>query len=48
MLDEELPLWVADRAGHSIALEQAVKTSGIPDLKRIMRTGTVVIDRRNW
>ena len=54
VLDEELPLWVPipALAEIQIALEQAVKDvtamSG-PDLKRIMRTGTVAsTDNRNW
>ena len=54
VLDEELPLWVPIPALAEIqkALEQAVgnvtQLSG-PDLKRIMRTGTVAsTDNRNW
>ncbi|MGR4870393.1 AMP nucleosidase [Variovorax sp. LARHSF232] len=54
VLDEELPLWVPIPALSEIqlALEQAVEqitqVSG-PDLKRIMRTGTVAsTDNRNW
>ena len=54
VLDEELPLWVPIPALAEIqkALEQAVEdvtqTVG-PDLKRIMRTGTVAsTDNRNW
>ena len=54
VLDEELPLWVPIPALAEIqkALEQAVKdvTQAVgPDLKRIMRTGTVAsTDNRNW
>ena len=54
VLDEELPLWVPIPALAEIqkALEQAVKdvTRAVgPDLKRIMRTGTVAsTDNRNW
>ncbi|SFN07730.1 AMP nucleosidase [Variovorax sp. OV329] len=54
VLDEELPLWVPIPALSEIqlALEQAVEqitqVSG-PDLKKIMRTGTVAsTDNRNW
>ncbi|MGH8831353.1 MAG: AMP nucleosidase [Polaromonas sp.] len=54
VLDEELPLWVPIPALAEIqkALEQAVEDvtnlQG-PDLKRIMRTGTVAsTDNRNW
>jgi AMP nucleosidase len=54
VLDEELPLWVPVPALAEIqkALEQAVEDvthlQG-PDLKRIMRTGTVAsTDNRNW
>ncbi|HYP83549.1 AMP nucleosidase [Variovorax sp.] len=54
VLDEELPLWVPIPALAEIqlALEQAVaqitQVSG-PDLKRVMRTGTVAsTDNRNW
>jgi AMP nucleosidase len=54
VLDEELPLWVPIPALAEIqlALEQAVadvtQCHG-PDLKRIMRTGTVAsTDNRNW
>lgn len=54
VLDEELPLWVPIPALAEIqlALEQAVadvtQCKG-PDLKRIMRTGTVAsTDNRNW
>jgi len=54
VLDEELPLWVPIPALSEIqlALEQAVadvtKCEG-PDLKTIMRTGTVAsTDNRNW
>ena len=54
VLDEELPLWVPIPALAEIqkALEQAVKDvtqAAGPDLKRIMRTGTVAsTDNRNW
>ncbi|MDB5929404.1 MAG: nucleosidase, partial [Polaromonas sp.] len=54
VLDEELPLWVPIPALAEIqkALEQAVKDvtqAEGPDLKRIMRTGTVAsTDNRNW
>ncbi len=54
VLDEELPLWVPIPALAEIqkALEQAVQdvTQAVgPDLKRIMRTGTVAsTDNRNW
>ena len=54
VLDEELPLWVPipALAEIQIALEQAVKditAATGPDLKRIMRTGTVAsTDNRNW
>ncbi len=54
VLDEELPLWVPipALAEIQIALEQAVKDITAmtgPDLKRIMRTGTVAsTDNRNW
>ena len=54
VLDEELPLWVPIPALAEIqkALEQAVEdvTRAVgPDLKRIMRTGTVAsTDNRNW
>ena len=54
VLDEELPLWVPipALAEIQIALEQAVKDVTAmtgPDLKRIMRTGTVAsTDNRNW
>ncbi|CAN5645865.1 AMP nucleosidase [soil metagenome] len=54
VLDEELPLWVPIPALAEIqlALEKAVadvtQMAG-PDLKRIMRTGTVAsTDNRNW
>ncbi|GAB3476308.1 AMP nucleosidase [Polaromonas eurypsychrophila] len=54
VLDEELPLWVPipALAEIQVALERAVKDvtrlEG-PDLKRIMRTGTVAsTDNRNW
>ncbi|MDD2546058.1 MAG: AMP nucleosidase [Burkholderiaceae bacterium] len=54
VLDEDLPLWVPIPALAEIqlALEQAVadvtRIAG-PDLKRIMRTGTVAsTDNRNW
>ena len=54
VLDEELPLWVPipALAEIQVALEQAVadvtQVSG-PDLKSIMRTGTVAsTDNRNW
>jgi AMP nucleosidase len=54
VLDEELPLWVPipALAEIQVALEQAVadvtQCPG-PDLKRIMRTGTVAsTDNRNW
>ncbi len=54
VLDEELPLWVPipALAEIQVALEKAVadvtQVSG-PDLKRIMRTGTVAsTDNRNW
>ena len=54
VLDEELPLWVPipALAEIQVALEQAVadvtKMKG-PELKRIMRTGTVAsTDNRNW
>jgi AMP nucleosidase len=54
VLDEELPLWVPipALAEIQVALEQAVadvtQCQG-PDLKRIMRTGTVAsTDNRNW
>ena len=54
VLDEELPLWVPIPALAEIqlALEKAVadvtQIAG-PDLKRIMRTGTVAsTDNRNW
>ena len=54
VLDEELPLWVPIPALAEIqkALEQAVEDvtqAAGPDLKRIMRTGTVAsTDNRNW
>jgi AMP nucleosidase len=54
VLDEELPLWVPIPALAEIqkALEQAVEdVTGLqgPELKRIMRTGTVAsTDNRNW
>jgi AMP nucleosidase len=54
VLDEELPLWVPVPALAEIqlALEKAVaEVTGCegPDLKRIMRTGTVAsTDNRNW
>ena len=54
VLDEELPLWVPIPALAEIqkALEKAVEdvTQAVgPDLKRIMRTGTVAsTDNRNW
>ncbi|AGF48987.1 AMP nucleosidase [Candidatus Kinetoplastidibacterium galati] len=54
VLDEDLPLWVPvpALAEVQVALEKAVaEISGLQgwDLKRIMRTGTVVtIDNRNW
>ncbi len=54
VLDEELPLWVPipPLAEIQVALEQAVadvtQLSG-PELKRILRTGTVAsTDNRNW
>ncbi len=54
VLDEELPLWVPipALAEIQVALERAVKDvthlQG-PELKRIMRTGTVAsTDNRNW
>ncbi len=54
VLDEELPLWVPipALAEIQVALEQAVadvtQMKG-PELKRIMRTGTVAsTDNRNW
>ena len=54
VLDEELPLWVPvpALAEVQVALEKAVseitRLSG-PELKRIMRTGTVAsTDNRNW
>ena len=54
VLDEELPLWVPipALAEIQVALEQAVadvtRMNG-PELKRIMRTGTVAsTDNRNW
>jgi AMP nucleosidase len=54
VLDEELPLWIPipALAEIQVALEQAVadvtQCKG-PDLKRIMRTGTVAsTDNRNW
>jgi AMP nucleosidase len=54
VLDEELPLWVPvpALAEIQVALEQAVsdvtQLKG-PELKRIMRTGTVAsTDNRNW
>jgi AMP nucleosidase len=54
VLDEELPLWVPipALAEVQLAIEQAVaevtQMSG-PDLKRVMRTGTVAsTDNRNW
>ncbi|REM27156.1 AMP nucleosidase, partial [Mycobacterium tuberculosis] len=54
VLDEELPLWVPIPALSEIqlALEKAVadvtRYEG-PDLKKIMRTGTVAsTDNRNW
>jgi len=54
VLDEELPLWVPipALAEIQVALERAVKDvtrlEG-PELKRIMRTGTVAsTDNRNW
>ena len=54
VLDEELPLWVPipALAEIQVALEKAVAdvthATG-PDLKRIMRTGTVAsTDNRNW
>ncbi|MBX9612162.1 MAG: AMP nucleosidase [Burkholderiales bacterium] len=54
VLDEELPLWVPipALAEIQVAIEKAVadvtQVSG-PDLKRIMRTGTVAsTDNRNW
>ena len=54
VLDEELPLWVPIPALAEIqqALQQAVADVTAmegPDLKRIMRTGTVAsTDNRNW
>jgi AMP nucleosidase len=54
VLDEELPLWVPipALAEIQVALEQAVgEVTGSTgyDLKRVMRTGTVVsVDNRNW
>ena len=54
VLDEELPLWVPipALAEIQVALEKAVAdvTNAVgPDLKRIMRTGTVAsTDNRNW
>jgi len=54
VLDEELPLWVPIPALAEIqqALEQAVaEVTGCegPELKRVMRTGTVAsTDNRNW
>ncbi len=54
VLDEELPLWVPipALAEIQVALEKAVAdvTHAVgPDLKRIMRTGTVAsTDNRNW
>jgi len=54
VLDEELPLWVPipALAEIQVALEQAVKdvTQCVgPELKRILRTGTVAsTDNRNW
>jgi AMP nucleosidase len=54
VLDEELPLWVPipALAEIQVAIEKAVadvtQVTG-PDLKRIMRTGTVAsTDNRNW
>jgi AMP nucleosidase len=54
VLDEELPLWVPipALAEVQLAIEQAVaevtQMTG-PDLKRVMRTGTVAsTDNRNW
>jgi len=54
VLDEELPLWIPipALAEIQVALEQAVKDvtqcEG-PELKRILRTGTVAsTDNRNW
>ncbi len=54
VLDEELPLWVPipALAEIQVALEAAVSDvtqMGGPELKRIMRTGTVAsTDNRNW
>ncbi len=54
VLDEELPLWVPipALAEIQVALEKAVADvthAAGPDLKRIMRTGTVAsTDNRNW
>jgi AMP nucleosidase len=54
VLDEELPVWVPipALAEIQVALEEAVaEVTGLSgyDLKRIMRTGTVVTtDNRNW
>src|SRR5437899_8426297 len=54
VLDEELPLWVPipALAEIQVALEKAVADvthAEGPDLKRIMRTGTVAsTDNRNW
>ena len=54
VLDEELPLWVPipALAEIQVALEKAVAdvtNAEGPDLKRIMRTGTVAsTDNRNW
>jgi len=54
VLDEELPLWVPipALAEIQVALEQAVaEVTGCqgPELKRVMRTGTVAsTDNRNW
>jgi AMP nucleosidase len=54
VLDEDLPLWVPvpNLAEIQVALERAVadvtKLEG-PELKRVMRTGTVAsVDNRNW
>ncbi|MCW5730980.1 MAG: AMP nucleosidase [Alphaproteobacteria bacterium] len=54
VLDQDLPLWVPipALAEMQVALEQAVgRVTGLSgfDLKRVMRTGTVVsVDNRNW
>ncbi|RKP56769.1 AMP nucleosidase [Pararobbsia silviterrae] len=54
VLDEDLPLWVPvpNLAEIQVALERAVadvtRLEG-PELKRVMRTGTVAsVDNRNW